>query len=100
MKTPFHLLLLGIVSVMASVENLAMAQTNRSNAEHWLAHSEIAPPFTVPASKSVWEKQRKRVRAQLWQLLGKLPPRPKVPRVQTLSREDRGDYTLEKFQFD
>jgi dienelactone hydrolase len=29
-----------------------------------------------------------------------LPPRPKVPEVEILSREDRGDYVLEKFQFD
>jgi dienelactone hydrolase len=40
------------------------------------------------------------VRATVWQLLGKLPPRPKRPKVETLSREDRGDYFLEKFQFD
>ncbi|HZV36013.1 MAG TPA: alpha/beta hydrolase family protein, partial [Verrucomicrobiae bacterium] len=33
-------------------------------------------------------------------LLGKLPPRPNVSAMQTLSREDRGDYILEKFQFD
>jgi dipeptidyl aminopeptidase/acylaminoacyl peptidase len=33
-------------------------------------------------------------------LLGKLPARPQVPRVQTLSRTDRGDFIVEKFQFD
>jgi len=27
----------------------------------------------------------------------RLPPRPKVPEVEILSREDRGEYTLEKF---
>ena len=32
--------------------------------------------------------------------MGKLPPRPKQPHIETLSREDRGDYLLEKFQFD
>ena len=40
------------------------------------------------------------VRAQLWELLGKLPPRPKLPKVETLSTEDRGDYVVEKFRFD
>ena len=54
----------------------------------------------MPESKRAWETQRKQVRAQLWELLGKLPPRPKAARVEMLSREDRGDYVVEKFQFD
>ena len=32
--------------------------------------------------------------------MGDLPPRPKVTPVKTLSREDKGAYTLEKFEFD
>jgi len=44
--------------------------------------------------------KRQEIRAELWKLLGKLPPRPKTPKVETLSREDRGDYVVEKFQFD
>ena len=54
----------------------------------------------APASRREWETKRKQVRATVWQLLGKLPPRPKHLKVETLSREDRGDYFLEKFQFD
>ena len=100
MKTWFRLIFLGIVSVMGSAENPAVAQTNQSNAQRWLAAAEVAPPFTIPATKPAWEKQRKQVRTQLLELLGKLPPRPKVPKVQTLSREDHGEYTCEKFQFD
>lgn len=100
MKTFCRLTLLGIVSVIGSVENSAVAQTNPNNAQRWLAQAEIAPPFAIPASKAAWEKQRRQVRAELWQLLGKLPPRPNVPKVQTVAREDRGDYVLEKFQFD
>src|ERR1051325_2959480 len=61
---------------------------------------QTAPAFHAPASKAAWEKQRKEIRAQVWELLGKLPPRPKTPKVQTLSREDRGDYLVEKFQLD
>jgi dienelactone hydrolase len=79
---------------------LLMAQTNQSDAARWLAGAEIAPPFKVPKSRPAWERERQRVRAQLWDLLGKLPPRPKRPQVELLSREDRGDYLLEKFQFD
>jgi dienelactone hydrolase len=40
------------------------------------------------------------VRTQLWELLGKLPPRPNSPKIETLWREDRGEYLVEKFQFD
>ena len=77
-----------------------MAQTNQSDAERWLAKAELAPAFAAPASREAWEAKRQDVRAELWRLLGRLPPRPKLPNVQTLSREDRGDYILEKFQFD
>jgi dienelactone hydrolase len=77
-----------------------MAQTNQSDAMRWLAKAQIAPPFAVPDSRSSWETKRRQVRAQLWELLGKLPARPKLPKIETLSREDRGDYLLEKFQFD
>ncbi len=58
------------------------------------------PPFTVPGSVSAWETQKKEIRARLWNLLGELPPRPAKPAVRTLSREDRGEYLLEKFAFD
>ena len=77
-----------------------MAQTDQTDAARWLAKSEIAPPFAVPATLAAWEKERRQVRAQLWELLGKLPPRPKRPKVETLSQEDRGDYVVEKFRFD
>jgi dienelactone hydrolase len=77
-----------------------MAQTNQTDAERWLAKAELAPPFAAPASRDAWEIQRRDIRAELWKLLGRLPPRPKTPSVETLSREDRGDYVVEKFQFD
>lgn len=78
-----------------------MAQTNQNEtAARWLAGADLPPPFQVSGSLPAWKAKRKQVRAQLWKLLGKLPPRPKTPDVKTLSREDRGDYVLEKFQFD
>ncbi len=77
-----------------------MAQTKQDDAARWLAGAEFPPPFKVPSSLAAWKAKRKQVRSQLWQLLGQLPPRPKAPDVKTLSREDRGDYVLEKFQFD
>jgi dienelactone hydrolase len=75
------------------------AETNDVAAE-WLRHASVAPPFTVAATREGWERQRTEVRQKLWDLLGALPPRPKVPAVKTISREDRGEYFLEKFQFD
>jgi len=78
----------------------SMAQTNQSDAARWLAKAQLAPPFEFPNSQTRWEKKREQIRSQLWQLLGKLPPRPKSLKVQTLSKEDRGDYLLEKFEFD
>src|SRR5882724_11357306 len=80
--------------------NIVMSQTNQTDAHRWLAMTQPIPLFTVANSKSAWEKQRRQVRAQLWEMLGKLPPRPKLPKIETISREDRGDYAVEKFQFD
>jgi dienelactone hydrolase len=77
-----------------------MSQTHPTAAERWLSHAEIAPPFAAPATLAAWKSQHREVRAELWQMLGRLPPRPAVPKVQTLSIEDRRDYVVEKFQFD
>jgi len=87
-------------ALLCFAPNAMIAQTNQTDAVRWLAKSEVAPPFAVPATRAAWEKQRRRVRAQLGELLGKLPPRPKRPEVETLSQEDRGDYVVEKFRFD
>ena len=83
-----------------SLPKLLMAQTNETDAARWLAKADIAPAFVAPSSLRAWESRRNQLRADVWQLLGKLPPRPKQPQVETLSREDRGDYLIEKFQFD
>lgn len=79
---------------------IGIAQSNQSVAERWLAKADLAPPFAAPASQQAWERNRLEVRAELWRLLGRLPPRPKIPKVEILSRDDRGDYVVEKFQFD
>jgi len=89
-----------LAGLLACVPNALMAQPNPTEAQRWLAKAEIAPPFVVPDSRGRWELERQQVRTRLWELLGKLPPRPKTPKVETLSRDDRGDYLVEKFQFD
>jgi dienelactone hydrolase len=87
------------LSYGASTE-IGMSQTNQNAATRWLQAAEVAPDFRAPQTRQSWSKQRKEIRAQLWKLLGDLPPRPKKSAVQTLLREDRGDYWLEKVQFD
>ncbi len=94
------LFLLGALLGCIVLPKPLMAETNQTAAARWLAKADLASPFTVPATRRAWEGTRREVRSQLWQLLGKLPPRPRVPTVRILSREDKGDYVLEKFQFD
>jgi dienelactone hydrolase len=101
MKTRF--VTAGVVVFLTAVlpsMTTVMAQTPSSIANDWLAKAEVAPQFVVPDSKPAWETKRQEVRRQLWRLLGRLPPRPALPVVKTLSREDKGEYVLEKFTFD
>jgi dienelactone hydrolase len=58
------------------------------------------PELTVPNDLAQWQTQRTTIRETLIKVMGDLPPRPKVTTVRTLSLENRGDYTLEKFEFD
>jgi dienelactone hydrolase len=89
-----------LAALLCVAPNILMAQTNQTDAARWLAKADVAPPLIVPASRAKWEAKRKQVRAQLWELLGKLPPRLRRPKVETLSTEDCGDCVVEKFQFD
>jgi dipeptidyl aminopeptidase/acylaminoacyl peptidase len=89
-----------LAALLYAAPKALMAQTNQTDAARWLAKSDLAQPFGLPASRAAWEAQRKQVRAELWELLGKLPPRPRLPKVERLSTEDRRDYVVEKFQFD
>jgi len=80
-----------IIPVMA--DDLSPAST-------WLKALGPVPALEIPASTEAWASKRTEIRATLTKLLGDLPPRPAVPSVKVLSKEDHGDYTLEKFQFD
>jgi poly(3-hydroxybutyrate) depolymerase len=58
------------------------------------------PKWSVPDSLRQWqETDRVQTKKTLMQCLGDLPPRPAPPQVKTLSREDRGDYVMERFEF-
>lgn len=94
-------LLLAICGILVPCElSTLMAQTTDALSEQWLAKAEVAAPFAAPGSLNQWRLERQRIRETLWQLLGKLPPRPPVPQVTTLSREDHGEFVVEKFSFD
>ena len=86
--------------LVSNIGALGMTDTNETAATRWLESTPPVPAFEVPASRAAWESQRKKIRAELNQLLGKLPARPKVPAVKVISREDRGEFALEKFSFD
>ena len=86
------------IAATCAVANTSLADP--TVADLWLAKTELAPPFVVPAGRDAWEAKRLEIRADLWKMLGELPPRPKTPRVEILSSEDRGAYVVEKFRFD
>jgi dienelactone hydrolase len=93
-------LLLAGGAALVGESRTSMAQSEMNAAARWLEKAPTIPEFSVAPTRGAWEARRQQVRARLWELLGKLPPRPKAPAVKTLSREDRGEYVLEKFEFD
>lgn len=92
--------LIALALVAGALTTPAMASTNSSAARRWLAGAPPVPELEIPKSRTAWERQRKQIRAQLWQLLGDLPSRPRKLAVATLAREDLGAFWREKFQFD
>ncbi len=95
----FFMKLTALFGIMIA-SHTAIAQTNQNMALPWKQKAPPVPELAIPATAREWEKQRAEIRAEIWKLFGQLPPRPTVPEVKILSREDKGDYILEKFQFD
>lgn len=58
------------------------------------------PIWPVPTDAKRWQEvDRAAVRATLIKELGEMPARPDPAKVKVVSREDKGDYTLERFEF-
>ncbi len=57
------------------------------------------PEWPLPTDLSRWERDRLEVRKTLIGLMGDLPARPDPAKVRVVSREDRGDFILEKIEF-
>ena len=58
------------------------------------------PEFVIPQDLESWQGRRTALRDTLVGIMGALPPRPPLPAVNILSREDKGVYILEKFTFE
>ncbi|MEY4940119.1 MAG: hypothetical protein RIQ93_1854 [Verrucomicrobiota bacterium] len=99
MRPPLSILCASVLFATLLPAPMSAVQENPV-AENWLSKAPPAPAFTIPATRGEWEAQRKEIRATLWKLLGALPARPAKPRTTVLSRQDKGDYWLEKFTFD
>ena len=60
--------------------------------------SPLPPP--LPTDLAAWETWRTETRATLWRLLGNLPPRPRVPQVSILQKQQHPGYWLEELEID
>ncbi len=58
------------------------------------------PDWKVPGDLKRWQEvERPQVRKTLLELLGEMPARPNPAKVKVLSREDKGEFILERFEF-
>lgn len=88
----FQFILLACSSLMT------LAQTTSSR--EWLVGLPEVPPLRIPSGSPEWEVRRDSIRATLTNLLGDFPPRPRVPKVATVSRDDMGQFWRERFFFE
>jgi len=59
------------------------------------------PDWKLPDDLKQWQSNdRAKTRDTVLKCLGDLPPRPRKPAVKVTATEDKGDYTLERFEFD
>lgn len=58
------------------------------------------PNWPIPTDLKRWQEvDRPKTRATLIELLGEMPARPDAAQVKVVSREDRGDFILERIEF-
>src|SRR5688572_15628363 len=57
------------------------------------------PQWPVPTDLDKWQKDRVQVRATLLKCLGDLPARPDPRKVVGTFKEEKDDYTIERFEF-
>jgi dienelactone hydrolase len=58
------------------------------------------PEWPLPTDLQRWQEvDRSKTRSTLLRLLGEMPARPSPSKVKVVSKEDQGDYILERFEF-
>jgi dienelactone hydrolase len=58
------------------------------------------PEWPVPTDLAKWQAaDRPKIRQTLLDLLGEMPARPDPAKVRVISREDKGEFILERFEF-
>jgi dienelactone hydrolase len=106
LTTALLLLLLSVSILTAQIRvTPAKAKGGEKQGEAWAEVPDTfrvmkIPEWPIPTNLDQWQKvDRDKTRATLLECLGDLPPRPDPAKVRVLSKEDMGDYTLERFEF-
>jgi dienelactone hydrolase len=82
----------------------ANAKGGKGFGEPWAQVPELykkirIPEWPIPTNRTAWEKDRVQLRATLMKCLGDIPTRPDPRLVRITSKEDKGDYRIERFAF-
>lgn len=108
---PASLLVLGMALIDVAVAQERITPTSKTRggrvlATPWSKASKGTqrlkfPSWQIPGDLQRWNRvDRKEVHTTLMNCLGDLPKRPNPGNVKVLSREDKGDYWLERIEFD
>ena len=89
-----------LASTLILIANQVVADSTPADLNHWLRITPPPPALSAPATRESWTVERQRIRGRLEQLLGDFPPRPPVPVVHTVAREDHGTFQVERFTFE
>src|SRR5262245_15817745 len=108
LRTILTLLIIGAISPVTAQDRLVPkeAKGGARQGESWALVPESfqylknIPEWPLPSNLEQWQNvDRARTRSVVLQCLGEMPPRPDPKNVKVLSKEDHGDYTLERFEF-
>jgi hypothetical protein len=106
MRTFSIVLTLTLIVPLAAQERVkpAGAKGGKGFGEPWTdvpeAYKKIKiPEWPVPTDLANWQKDRVHVRATLVKCMGDLPARPDPRKVVGTFKEEKDDYTIERFEF-
>lgn len=99
MAKAMRLLVFALAGLLVAARNSAVGQPTETPSAADRNVVPPVPPLRVAETAAAWTRQQADLRATLERLLGNFPVRPAVPAVRVLSREDRGSFTVERFEF-